>query len=145
AHEVYLVYDHSSHSKQQELVELLSQVASTSKKIKLTTSGQASEAPSFKILSHEGKSAVSFIGIPAGHEFSSLILAILNTDFQGKLPDEAIVTRIKNIKGPIKLKTYISLSCENCPEVVQALNLMSVFHENMEHQMIDGEFAQDDI
>ena len=139
--EIGLSYNDSPHAKQKELTDMLNEVASTSPQIKVIASGHPSESPSFQILKDHQPTGIRFSGIPGGHEFSSFILAILNTDLKGKLPDEAIINRIKNIKGPIKLKTFISLSCENCPEVVQALNLMALFKEDFEHEMVDGDFA----
>jgi alkyl hydroperoxide reductase subunit F len=141
---IELVYSESSHDKQAELVEMLEQVASTSDKITARRSGEKTVAPFFEIIRNNEKCGVRFSGIPGGHEFTSLILAILNSDHQGKLPDEAIINRIRGLKGPINLKTYISLSCENCPEVVQALNIMAIFHPEFTHEMVDGAFFQDE-
>jgi alkyl hydroperoxide reductase subunit F len=139
-----LVYAQSTHEKQGELQEMLDQVASTSEKITTRQSDKKSDAPFFELVHNNKENGIKFSGIPGGHEFTSLILAILNSDQQGKLPDDVIVNRIKSLKGPINLKTYISLSCENCPEVVQALNLMSVFHPDFTHEMVDGGFYQDE-
>ena len=143
--DVELVYLSSNNEKQSELIEMLKAVASTSSRVKVSKSERQSEAPQFLIKYNGKENGISFLGIPGGHEFTSLILAILNSDKKGKLPDEGIINRIKRLKGPIELKTYISLSCENCPEVVQALNLMSTFHSDFKHQMVDGEFTQDEI
>ncbi|MBE8221800.1 MAG: alkyl hydroperoxide reductase subunit F [Bdellovibrionales bacterium] len=142
---VELVYLQSGHAKQQELVLMLTEIADTSSNIKLSKSDKQTDSPYFFIKYNKKQNGISFLGIPSGHEFTSLILAILNSDNQGKLPDQGIINRIKNLNGPIELKTYISLSCENCPEVIQSLNLMTVFNSNFTHQMIDGEFAQEDI
>lgn len=142
---IELVYDFSKHEKQQELLELLNQIATTSSLIEARASGEISEIPSFKIRYNGNNNGISFIGIPGGHEFTSLVLAILNSDGKGKLPDQMIINKIKNLKGPIEVRTYISLSCENCPEVVQALNLMATFHPNFIHTMIDGEHVQEEI
>src|SRR5690606_30849655 len=81
---------------------------------------------------------ITFLGVPGGHEFTSLVLAILNADGKGKLPDETILARIKRLKGPIEVRTFISLECENCPEVVQSLNIMALYHPEFKHSMIDG-------
>lgn len=142
---VQLTYSQSTHPKQKELITLLTELSSTCSYIKVNPSKEQTNAPSF-FISHNGeKNGVSFLGIPSGHEFSSLVLAILNSNHQGKLPDQGIINRIKKLKGPIKLQTYIALSCETCPEVVQALNLITVFHPSISHQMIDGEFTPEDI
>jgi NADH-dependent peroxiredoxin subunit F len=104
----------------------------------------AEKAPYFEIQGQRGQ-RVSFAGIPTGHEFSSLILAILNSDMKGKLPDKRIIQRVQSLKGPIFLKTYISLTCENCPDVVQALNLMSILHPSFSHCMADGQYFQEEL
>lgn len=150
--EIKLVYesnvDKKLENKQTELIDLLNQIALTSNKIKIVPTTNPSKnnyAPKFYLEINGKKTGVIFSGIPGGHEFSSLILAILNADGKGKFPDQGILNRIKNLKGPIKLKTYISLSCENCPEVVQALNLMALIHPEFEHEMIDGDFFVDEV
>jgi len=143
--EVILEIYKSNNEKQSELKEMLEAISSTSSKIKLVELEEESASPHFRI-SYSGKpNGVAFKGIPGGHEFTSLILAILNSDGKGKLPDEGILKRMKNIKGPVHLRTFISLSCENCPEVVQALNLISIFNEEVSHEMIDGGYYQEEI
>jgi alkyl hydroperoxide reductase subunit F len=142
---IELVYNESSHKKQEELLELLQSVELTSDNISIRTSGIDHPYPHFGIYVNGTHNGITFSGIPGGHEFSSLVLAILNSDKKGKLPDEMILSRIKNLKGNIHLKTYISLACENCPDVVQAFNLMSVYKEDFSHEMIDGEFVQEEI
>lgn len=138
---VYIVYENSDHIKQNELVDMLQGIASTSNKIVLEKSQETSSHPKCKIYNSKKKSSITFSGIPGGHEFSSLVLSILNSDLKGKFPDEMLIQRIKQIKGSISLKTFVSLSCENCPEVVQSLNLIAVLKEDFHHEMIDGEFA----
>jgi alkyl hydroperoxide reductase subunit F len=142
---IELVYHASSHAKQGELTEMLTEVAATSDKISAIASDQVSSAPFFEVKHNGVETGIRFSGIPGGHEFTSLILAILNADRKGKLPDDVIIGRIRRLKGPIHLKTYVSLSCENCPEVVQALNIMAVFHPEFTHEMVDGAFFQDEI
>lgn len=143
---VDFIYEPSQHSSQAELVEFLTDIAETSSKLTAKSSGGAeSPVPRFH-LAHNGRSTpIAFTGIPSGHEFTSLILAVLNTDGKGKTPDESIAARIKRLKGPISLRTYISLTCENCPDVVQALNLMALLHPDFKHEMVDGGFVPDEI
>lgn len=147
--EIELVVELSKHGDQGDLLDMLEGVASTSPKIKITKAvsapGMSSLIPRFHIYKDGKPLGITFSGIPGGHEFTSLILAILNSDLKGKMPDPLLVQRIKSLKGPIRLKTYISLSCENCPEVVQALNQMSILHPQFEHEMIDGGYVQDEI
>jgi len=143
--EVVLSYLSSGHEKQQELVDLLTEVASTSQYIQVEEDGMISNYPHFYLKYKGERNGVSFSGIPGGHEFSSLILAILNSDGRGKLPDNSIIKRIQGLKGNINLQTYISLSCENCPEVVQSLNLFAILNSNLSHEMRDGEFFEKKI
>lgn len=142
---IELVFDDSDHAKQGELGEMLTEVSATSDKIMVLQSGQSSAYPRFIVRRGGEETGITFSGIPGGHEFSSLVLAILNTDGKGRMPDPAIAAKIKSLKGPVKLKTYISLSCQNCPDVVQALNQMAILHPQFQHEMIDGEFVQDEV
>lgn len=142
---VVLKVKHSAHPDQAQLLEMLNELAGASEKVRVEQSAELSEAPSFQLI-HKGKpTGISFRGVPGGHEFTSLILSILYSDGKGKQPDEGIIKRIKNLKGPIRLKTFISLTCENCPEVVQALNLMATYHADFQHEMVDGGVAQDEV
>lgn len=143
--EVTLSYARSSHGYQQELVEMLEGLKSTSDKIQIKETAEESSIPKLTLDYKGVQTGVTFLGVPGGHEFTSLVLAILNADGKGKLPDEAILSRVKRLKGPVELKTYISLSCENCPEVVQALNLMALYTPGFKHTMIDGGLVQDEV
>lgn len=124
--------------RQAELRTLLEQVASTSPKIRVVEQGTPVDSVQFDLLKDGAPTGVRFRGIPGGHEFSSLVLAILNADGKGKLPDEGIRRRIQALRGPIELRTYVSLSCTNCPDVVQALNQMALLHGDLRHEMVDG-------
>jgi alkyl hydroperoxide reductase subunit F len=140
-----LVYAKSSHADQSQLVDMLEQIAGTSANITVRSTDTVASIPSFHIEYLGKPNGIYFRGIPSGHEFTSLILAILNSDGKGKFPDELIASRIKRLKGPIKITTFISLTCENCPDVVQALNQMAVIHGNFRHEMVDGAYTQDEI
>jgi alkyl hydroperoxide reductase subunit F len=99
----------------------------------------------FTVLKNGKETGITFRGIPNGHEFSSLLMAILNSDGKGKnIPDEGICKRIASLKGPISLSTYVSLTCTNCPDVVQSLNLMSILNDNISHEMVDGALFQEE-
>ncbi len=100
----------------------------------------------FNVLHNGQDTGISFRGIPNGHEFSSLLLAVLNADGQGKnMPDEAIAHRIKALRGKVQLQTYVSLTCTNCPDVVQALNVMSLINPNVSNETIDGALYQAEV
>lgn len=143
--EVTLTYAQSNHDKQKDLLDLIQGLASTSEKIVLKESRESSEVPKLT-LGHAGQeTGITFIGVPGGHEFTSLVLAILNADGKGKLPDASILARVKRLKGSVDIRTYISLSCENCPEVVQALNIMALHKSDFKHTMIDGGLVQEEV
>ncbi|MGZ3774969.1 MAG: alkyl hydroperoxide reductase subunit F [Pseudobdellovibrionaceae bacterium] len=143
---VELVYKKSSHEDQKDLIEMLSEVASTSNKITLREeSGEASPIPQFHIAYKGQSTGITFKGIPGGHEFSSFVLAILNTDGKGKQLDAPIINRIKKLKKNIEVQSYISLTCENCPDVVQMLNQIALVHGSFQHEIIDGAYVQEDV
>lgn len=144
---VELVYKTSEHADQKSLVEMLEQVASTSENITVRPAIGDHKAPFPQFhIEYEGRENGIYIhGIPTGHEFTTLILAILNSDGKGKFPDDSVSARIKRLKGPIVIKTFVSLTCENCPDVVQTLNQMAVIHENFKHTLVDGGYTQDEI
>lgn len=144
-HPVTLVVANSSHENQKDLMELVDDLSSTSEKILVRKSDETSSIPKLSIEYKNEPTGITFMGVPGGHEFTSLVLAILNADGKGKLPDEAIIHRIKSLKGDISIRTFISLTCENCPEVVQALNLMCLFKPGFRHTMIDGGLVQDEV
>jgi alkyl hydroperoxide reductase subunit F len=128
--------------RQEELEELLSDVASTSPRIAV---GRGAGAFGFELEKNGAPTGVRFRGVPGGHEFGSLVLAVLHADGKGKLPDEAIRRRVRALRGPIDLRTYVSLSCTNCPDVVQALNLMALLHGDFRHETVDGALAGDEV
>jgi NADH-dependent peroxiredoxin subunit F len=140
-----LVLYRSSNPKQDELRELLVEVASCSDKLAFSELADEVTGVQFDILRDGRATGIRFRGVPGGHEFTSLIVALLNSDGKGKLPDEGIRRRVKALKGPVRLRTYVSLSCTNCPDVVQALNQMALMHADFQHEMIDGELAEADI
>ncbi len=142
---IELVYAQSSHADQSQLIEMLNGVASTSEKIKSKAGSENSPFPAFRIYKDGRPTGILFSGIPTGHEFTSLIVAILNTDGKGRMPDAGMIKRIQRLRGPVRIKTYISLTCENCPDVVQALNQMALIHPDFTHEMIDGGYVPDEI
>lgn len=144
-HKIDLSITSSRHAQQSELQDMLEAVAATSPLVSLKSSGNAARAPSFSILKDGVESGVRFVGIPGGHEFSSLILAILNSGGLGKLPDAGLTQRIRRLPSGLKIRTFISLTCENCPDVVQALNQITLAHGSIEHTMVDGAMVQDEL
>lgn len=128
-----------------DLAELITDFASTSERI--TAEIKAGERLSLELLRDGAPTGVSFRGVPTGHEFTSLILAVYNADGKGKnYPDEVLLGRIRRLKKPIRLTTYASLTCTNCPDVVQSLNLVSLIAgEGVEHEMVDGAVYKEEV
>lgn len=94
--------------------------------------------PSFSVNRVGEDTGVIFAGLPLGHEFTSLVLALLQVSGRAPKIDESAVKRIQAIKEPMHFETYVSLTCHNCPDVVQALNIMSVLNPNITHTMVEG-------
>ena len=101
--------------------------------------------PSFSINKITQDVGITFAGIPLGHEFTSLVLALLQTSGYPPKIDASIVDQIKNIKGTFNFETYVSLTCHNCPEVVQALNIMSLLNPSITHTMVDGAIFKEEV
>lgn len=100
------------------------------------------KAPVMELWRDGAPTGVSFCGIPTGHEFTSLILAVLNAAGMGKnMPDEALARRIKALRGPADILTFVSLTCTNCPDVVQALNIVALLNPAYANTMVDGGVA----
>jgi alkyl hydroperoxide reductase subunit F len=142
---IELVVDRSEHVQHPSLLEMLNDLAATSAALSVKDSGLAAAVPTFRIERAGKPTGVQFKGIPGGHEFTSLVVAMLNAGGLGKLPDSGITQRIQKLPAGLKIRTYISLSCENCPDVVQALNQIALIHGNVEHSMIDGGLVQDEL
>lgn len=138
------IYVSPGNESRSELLELLGDVAECSPHISCRVND--GEALKFAILKNGEKTGITFRAIPNGHEFTSLLLAILNLDGKGKnFPDEQVCNRVKALRGPIHLTTYVSLTCTNCPDVVQALNAMTTLNSGIAHEMVDGALYQDEV
>lgn len=129
----------------QELRAFLEDIASLSDKITLTNDASGARVPSFEIARAGTDVAVRFAGIPLGHEFTSLVLALLQVGGHPPKLDEAVADQVRNLPGDYTFETYFSLSCQNCPDVVQALNAMSVLNPRIRHVAIDGALFQDEV
>jgi alkyl hydroperoxide reductase subunit F len=138
-----LLVSAKAHPAGRELVEMMTDVASSSDQIKMVEQ----DAEGLQLLIERDGDVLPILirGIPGGHEFTTLILAILNADGKGKWPDDGVKNRIKGLKGPIKLTSYVSTSCVNCPDVVQALNQMALLHADFQHEMVEGTHFQSEI
>ena len=130
----------------QEMLEMLEEVTSLSEKITLHKETDVSKRiPSFEVNREIDATGITFAGIPSGHEFTSFVLALLQAGGHPLKLDAEKIEQIKNIQGKFHFETYISLSCHNCPDVVQALNAMSIINPNISHTMIDGALFQKEV
>jgi alkyl hydroperoxide reductase subunit F len=142
---IELVASLDDSAKSQEMRGLLEEIASVSDRISLLENGVDARKPSFSIGLVNQPARIRFAGLPMGHEFTSLILALLQASgYAPKISDEQ-VEQIRGIDGHFRFETYISLSCHNCPDVVQALNTLSALNPNLQHVMIDGALFQDEV
>lgn len=143
---IFHIVCHPRHESAQELIDLLKDVAECSDKLSCEIMETEQPKLEFSLLKDGKATGVKFRGIPNGHEFTSLLLAVLNADGKGKnIPDEAIQRRIQALKGPVSLQTYVSLTCTNCPDVVQALNVITLLNGQITHEMIDGALFQEEV
>ena len=131
--------------KAQEMGELINDIAALSDKVSVRTDGNARLVPSFAIARPGEAARIEFAGIPMGHEFTSLVLALLQTGGHPPKVEPEVIDQIKALDGEYKFETFISLSCHNCPDVVQALNLIAVLNPRATSVMIDGAMFQDEV
>ena len=142
--ELVAAYDDSE--KSQELKQLLDELEPMSDKISLRTEeSEQVRRPSFAINCVGSDIGVRFAGIPMGHEFTSLVLALLQVGGHPPKASQEVIEQVKDLDGDFEFETYFSLSCQNCPDVVQALNLMSVLNPRIKHTAIDGALFQDEV
>jgi NADH-dependent peroxiredoxin subunit F len=127
-----------------EMLALVEELASMSPKITVEKA-ELNTTPSFSINRVGEETGVTFAGVPLGHEFTSLVLALLQVSGRAPKVDQSVIDQIKKIDGEYHFETYVSLTCHNCPDVVQALNIMSVLNPNITHTMIDGAAFKEEV
>ncbi len=132
-------------TRSQELMQLLEQVAATSSSISVLRGDDAARRPSFAIRKVGETARMGFAGLPLGHEFSSLVLALLQASGHPPKVDEQTLEQVRALQGKFDFETYVSLSCQTCPDVVQALNAMAAVNPDITHTMIDGALFQDEV
>jgi alkyl hydroperoxide reductase subunit F len=124
--------------KSAELMELLSEIAEQSDLISVVRRDDDDRRPSFAIVRTGSDVSVRFAGLPLGHEFTSLVLALLHVGGHPPRIEPELADQIRALDGEFRFETYFSLSCQNCPDVVQALNIMSALNPRIRHVSIDG-------
>ncbi|EEL36387.1 NADH dehydrogenase [Bacillus cereus Rock3-28] len=126
------------------MLSLVDELATMSSKITVEKV-ELERTPSFSVNRPDEDTGVVFAGIPLGHEFTSLVLALLQVSGRAPKVEKKLIDQIKNIQGEYHFESYISLSCHNCPDVVQALNVMSVLNSGITHTMIDGAAFKEEV
>ncbi|EMA6343728.1 alkyl hydroperoxide reductase subunit F [Bacillus cytotoxicus] len=127
-----------------DMLALVDELTAMSSKIKVEKA-QLERTPSFSVNRIGEETGITFAGIPLGHEFTSLVLALLQVSGRAPKVEQKVIDQIKNIQGEYHFESYISLSCHNCPDVVQALNVMSVLNPSITHTMIDGAAFKEEV
>lgn len=142
--EITACVDDSASSR--EMLELLGDIAALSGRIVVSEDRNGRErAPSFALTSPGHDISLRFAGLPMGHEFTSLVLALLQVGGHPPKIEQELIERIRELDGEFLFETYFSLSCQNCPDVVQALNLMAVLNPKIRHVAIDGALFQNEV
>ncbi|CAN5358360.1 alkyl hydroperoxide reductase subunit F [soil metagenome] len=144
-HPVELVASLDDTPKSIELMGLLDEIAGLSDMITAERRDDHHRRPSFAISRVGTDVGVRFAGIPLGHEFTSLVLALLQVGGHPPKATPDVIEQVHSLDGPYQFETYMSLSCQNCPDVVQALNAMSVLNPNVRHVAIDGALYPDEV
>lgn len=136
---VTLVLQTGEHDKRAEQAGFLSAIGDISDNVRFEERDAGLRSPiSFLLEVDDQPTGIVFSGIPGGHEFNSLILAILNASGGDMKLDDSVANLIKQVSKPLQFEVFISLSCHNCPDVVQALNQFALLNPNISSEMLDG-------
>ncbi|HSV68586.1 MAG TPA: alkyl hydroperoxide reductase subunit F [Methylibium sp.] len=129
----------------QEMRELLDEIAALSPLVTARYDGTDARRPSFQVTRAGADMGLRFAAIPMGHEFTSLVLALLQAGGHPPKVEADVIDQVKSLEGEFVFETWMSLTCHNCPDVVQALNLMAVLNPRVRHVAIDGGLFQDEV
>jgi alkyl hydroperoxide reductase subunit F len=143
---VHIVASVDDSDKSREMLELLEDIQSASSLIEIEVRRDDEQRkPSFSLNAPGAEPRIRFSGLPMGHEFTSLVLALLQTGGYPPKADEALIEGIRALDGDYRFETFVSLTCQSCPDVVQALNLMAAVNPRIHHTMIDGALFQSEV
>lgn len=142
---IELVASLDNSAKSQELKSLLDEIVSLSSKVSLRLDGHSIYRPSFAVAQPGTPARIEFAGIPLGHEFTSLVLALLHTGGHPPKVSDATLAQAKAVSGEFHFEVFVSLSCHNCPEVVQAVNMLAAQNPAIRATMIDGALFQPEV
>lgn len=142
---IELVASTNDSAKSREMMELLDEVAALSDQVSVVRADDDQRRPSFLIRRVGTDIGVRFAGVPMGHEFTSLVLALLQVGGHPSKLSQEVIAQVEALDGDYQFESYFSLTCQNCPDVVQALNLMSVLNPRIRHVAIEGGAFQDEV
>ena len=142
---IELIASLDASAKSAEMLSLLEDIASLSNKVSVRQNGNSQYTPSFGVGALGASARIHFAGIPMGHEFTSLVLALLHSGGHPPKVDAKTIEQIKTLDGKFHFEIFVSLSCHNCPDVVQAVNLMAALNPNITATMIDGALFQSEV
>ncbi|WBO24072.1 alkyl hydroperoxide reductase subunit F [Sphingomonas abietis] len=142
---IELVASADDSPKSREMLSLLDEIAALSDDVSVVRQDDDKRRPSFMIRRKGSDIGVRFAGIPLGHEFTSLVLALLQVGGHPSKLAQDVIAQVKDLDGDYAFETYFSLTCQNCPDVVQALNLMSVINPRISHVAIEGGLFQQEV
>ena len=146
ARPVHLVASLDDGDSSAQMLQLLQDIEALSPKVSLEVRrDDAQRKPSFAVTSPGQDISLAFAGLPMGHEFTSLVLALLQAGGHPSKAAAEVIEQVKSLDGEFAFETYFSLSCQNCPDVVQALNLMAVLNPKIRHVAIDGALFQQEV
>ncbi|MDF2495824.1 alkyl hydroperoxide reductase subunit F [Sphingomonas sp.] len=142
---IELVASANDSTKSREMLELLDEIAALSDQVSVVGADDDQRRPSFLIRRVGTDIGVRFAGVPMGHEFTSLVLALLQVGGHPPKLSQEVIEQVQALDGDYQFESYFSLTCQNCPDVVQALNLMSVLNPRIRHVAIEGGAFQDEV
>ena len=144
-HPIELIASLDSSAKSADTRSLVEEIAVLSDKVSMRFDGTDARTPSFAIAAAGKAPRVTFAGLPLGHEFTSLILALLHVGGHPPKEEADLLDSARALTGPLHFETFFSLTCQNCPDVVQALNIISALNPAASHVAIDGALFQDEV
>ena len=144
-HDVVFLFDGDESDPSRDMAEFLNEVIGLSPRLSLKEVNSSGFRPRFSIQRQDSDVAVDFAAIPMGHEFSSFVLALLQVGGHPPVVDPDIAEEISNVDGGHRFETVVSLSCQKCPDVVQALNIMSILNPGIRHTTIDGGLFPEEV
>ncbi|KPF50817.1 hypothetical protein IP87_01605 [beta proteobacterium AAP121] len=144
-HPIELIASLDDRPASAEMRELITEIAALNDKVTARFDGNDARRPSFQITRQGADMGVRFAAIPMGHEFTSLVLALLQAGGHPPKVEADVIEQIKGLEGDFVFETYMSLTCHNCPDVVQALNLMAVLNPRIQHVAVDGGLFQAEV